>query len=118
VNTAVEPAATIKRTAQRLVSLHRNEIRYTDGHWWHWYRTRWVPDGNLLYVSQCVERSLKSTAADARAAGDREAEAIVEGLAASPIALVVIVTQASQLARVSRPDGWFEPARMPLRVAA
>lgn len=113
-----EPEATIRWTAERLVSLHRNEIRFSDGHWWHWLDTGWVPDGNLLYLSQCVERSLKSTAAEARAAGDRQTEAIVKGLAGSPLALVVIVGRASQLARVRRPDGWFDPLRVPLKAVA
>jgi hypothetical protein len=60
MSTTRELKATIKWTAERLVSLHRNDIRFSDGHWWHWYGARWIPDGNLLYVSQCVERSLKS----------------------------------------------------------
>lgn len=113
-----EPEATIKWTAQRLVSLHRNEIRFSDGHWWHWNESRWVPDGNLLYVSMCVERSLKSTAAEARAAGDTQTEAIVHDLATSPVALVVIVSEASRIGRISRPDGWLEPVRYPIAAVA
>jgi hypothetical protein len=115
MSTTAEPEATITWIAERLVSLHRNEIRFSDGHWWHWHRTRFVPDGNLLYVSRCVERSLKSAAAEARATGDRQTEAIVKGLAANPVALIVIVSEASQHARISRPDGWFERLRIPLR---
>ncbi len=110
----------IKIVARRLVGLHP-ELRFTDDRGWcFWDADRWYPDPTLLYVSQCVERAMRSVLGDVCRGERRRCRDLLQleigALAASPCAMVLIANEASSAPHIHRPAGWIQPTR--IRAAA